>query len=198
MTKEQPPKTLLSEAAFEEMLKSQEIFEEALKALEKLTKAGMDRSKLIGTLNVLPLLPKNVTPMGRNIGTFVKQIRKLADRMRVQNENSGFFYEAFLNLYRNETASAAFKLSVYKCLPAWLDWYADYAEDVRRQRGQERQSRRSFRKFAIRRLEEDIRLATGHYHDADLATLLDAAFLAYGNPEQFDEDDLRKLRVPFA
>ena len=110
MTKEQPPKTLLSEAAFEEMLKSQEIFEEALKALEKLTKAGMDRSKLIGTLNVLPLLPKNVTPMGRNIGTFVKQIRKLADRMRVQNENSGFFYEAFLNLYRNETASAAFKL----------------------------------------------------------------------------------------
>jgi hypothetical protein len=198
MVKEQQPKTQLSAAAFEEILQTQGSFKEAQGALEKLTKAGMDRAKLVGTLIVLPILPQNLAPMGRSFRTFVKQIKKLADRMRIENENSGFLYEAFLDLYREERASAALKLSVYQCLPVWLDWYASYAEDVWRQRCQDRQRRENIRRFAIRRLQEDIGLATGRYYDADLAMLLDAVFLAYGKPEQFDEDLLRKLRVSLA
>jgi hypothetical protein len=197
MVKEQQPKTQLSAAAFEEILQAQKPFEEAQRALEKLTKAGMDRGKLIGTLIVVPLLPQNVVPMGRSIRTFVKQIKKLADRIRIQNENSGFLYEASLDLHRKEKALAAFNMSVYQCLPVWLHWYANYTEDVWRQRSRDRQSRKGSRKFAIQRLQEDIKLATGRYHDADLAMLLDAVFMAYGKPEQFDEDDLRKLRGPF-
>jgi len=173
---------------------TQKTFEEAKRALEKLTKAGMDRSKLIGTLNVLPLLPKNVAPMDRSIRTLVAQTKRLAERMQRQNEKSGFLYEALLDSCSREKPSATLKFRVFKRLPVWLHWYASYAESIRRQRSEDRKRREGLRQFAIRRLQADIRRATGRYHDADLAMLLDAVFLAHGRREQFDEGNLRKLR----
>lgn len=195
--------------------------DETQKAFDKLIREGMDSDQLAKQLSLIPTLPKKKGPLipGKSEPTakiFPDRIERLASDIEQTNLESGLLYDLALytwmeshpetiqpermRLIRASHRRSWLRASSYERarasfqkLPLLLRAYAAYLRHAIREKRP--RGWHNLQKFGIVRLLSTVKTATGSFYFADIAQLLDAAFVAAGQrkPKGFDEDQLRKL-----
>jgi hypothetical protein len=178
---------------------------ETRRAFAELVRCGMDQEVLADELRFIPRLPNENAPLisqmtYQGAWKFPERVERLAKKIEEVNKRSALLYDILLDAeiqrrspdLGRKLGGAGLKATLFKGLPGLLRAYAHYLRAAMRLIGKDRLTAQ---RFAILALLAKVQARTGRPHWNDVATLLDAAFLAASKPTPigFSEDNLRRF-----
>ena len=178
---------------------------ETKRAFANLVRCGMDKEVLADELRFIPRLPNENAPLipkmtYQGARKFPESVERLANRIEDVNKRSALLYDILLDAeierrspdLGSKLGGAGLKATLFKGLPGLLRAYAHYLRAAMRLTGKDGLSAQ---RFAILAMLAKVQAGTGRPHWNDVATLLDAEFLAASKPKpiEFSEDNLRRF-----